>query len=221
MEGRKSNKGLVICLIILLLAFVCISILLGMGIVKSPFVKCDDCKDKTTVVTNDDKKADTKTVTSKTADERYKEYISNLASSIKENYVSDHEIDEASHESKDKYNRASLKGGEYNNGYVVAIKSNLDLVYNYMTTDDRVIAKDVVSFYVIHEGNGIYKTLYYITSDGKLHSVNLELHFFENEELKTKDLEYKNIVEVKQGSSTGGRAIFVDIDGNVTFGNIE
>ena len=43
-----------------MLVFAAVSILLGMGIVKSPFVKCEKCKDTTTVI-DDIKKTDTKT----------------------------------------------------------------------------------------------------------------------------------------------------------------
>lgn len=77
MEGRKSNKGLVICLIILLLAFICISVLLGMGIVKSPFVKCDDCKD--TVVTDNTKNDSNEKVVKET---RYYQYCSDTYQEI-------------------------------------------------------------------------------------------------------------------------------------------
>lgn len=59
MEEKKSNKGLVIVLVILLLAFASVAILLGTGVVKSPFVKCEKCKDTTTTVTNTEKKETT------------------------------------------------------------------------------------------------------------------------------------------------------------------
>ncbi|MBR3116702.1 MAG: hypothetical protein IKF36_02365 [Bacilli bacterium] len=218
-KPKKKTNILAIILGVILVAVTTFGVLLYTGVVKSPMVKEKDCTE-TTTKKDDTKKTDTKTDTTKSADERYKEYITNLAASIKENYISDHKIDEGGYETSDKYNSQRIFGGSDRVGYGVAIKSNLELVYSYQTTDERHIADNVVSFYPVYVGNGGYKTLYYITTDGVVHSANLELHLFDNQDLKITDLDYKNIIEVKSGTTYSAAVpIFVDIDGNVIFRN--
>ena len=218
---KKKGKGLVITLAIFMVVFATCAALLFTGVVKSPLVeekKCTETK-VDTKTTDDTKKTDTKTdtTTTKTADERYKEYITSLAASIKEKYVSDHEIHSESHESKDYYNAESYM--YTNSSYGVAIKSNLELVYTSNGIRDQHIADNVVSFYNIHEGNGLDYFIYFITTDGKLHRTELIDHIFNNTELTIEDLDYKNIIEVKQGSAVAAVPIFIDIDGNVIFRN--
>lgn len=232
MENNKKGNGLVILLIVLLLVFASVSVLFITGVIKSPFVKETtnvETSNKTTITTesettnsetvnNSSTNEQTTKVVTKSSDERYKEFITNLASSIKKNYINDHKQIEGSYETSDIYNSERMRGGANNNGYTVAVKNNLELIYSYQTTDERHIADNVVSFFDVYVGNGGYKTLYFITTDGVLHSVNLELHLFENEELKIADLDYKNIVEIKTGATTSASVpIFIDIDGNVIF----
>ena len=215
--NKKKKNILAIILGVILVAVTTFGVLLYTGIVKSPMVKEKDCTE-TSTKTDDTKKTDTKTTTTeKTADERYKEYVTGLAASIKEKYVSDHEIHSESHESKDYYNAESFM--YTNSSYGVAIKSNLELVYTSNGIRDQHIADNVVSFYNIHEGNGLDYFIYFITTDGKLHRTELIDHIFNNTELTIEDLDYKNIIEVKQGSAVAAVPIFIDIDGNVIFRN--
>ena len=217
-ENKRSCKGLVITLVIFMVAFATFAALLFTGVVKSPLVKWEKkTVEKTSTRTDDDTKKSS--TTEKTADERYKEYITNLAASIKKNYVSDHVIPEGGYESNDHYN--SERFGNASQGfYAVGVTSNLELVYSFNDKKDVKIADNVVSFYTIFVGNGGMKTLYYITTDGVIHSANLEMHLYNGDELKINDLEYKNIVEVKTGATYSASVpIFIDIDGNVIFRN--
>ena len=211
-KEKKNNNGLVAFLVILLLVFAAGSVLLFTGVVKSPMVKCEETKE---IIYEDDTKKDSSTV--QTSEERYKKYLDSLAASIKKNYVSSHETEENQYEkwTKDKYNRQTFS--VLDKWYSVAVTSNLELVYSYGEAKDQHIDDNVVSFFTIHTGNGVYKSLYYITTDGKLHVANLESFLYENEVLKKEELEFKNIIEVKQGTSTAAIPIYIDIDGNVIF----
>ena len=224
MEGKKSNTGLVIFLVILLIAVTAVCTLLATGVVKSPFVK-EDCKDKTTVVTNDDKKADNKTVTSKTADERYKEYIANLAKNVKEKSSFEANTIEGqfSGYTNDVYNNNYYNNGDETDYYNISITKDLELIINYgdSTFKEYKIADNVVTYSRIHTGNGGMTSLYYITTDGKVHSVNIEASIYGGKAVSIADLDKKNIIEIKQGSTSAGFPVFIDIDGNVTFGNVQ
>ena len=216
---KKSGKGLVICLTIFMLVFAACAALLFTGVIKSPMVKCEEkVVEKTSTKTADDTKKSS--TTEKTADERYKEYISGLAESIKKNYISDHKVDEGGYETSDQYN-SSRHGNTSNGIYTISVTSNLELVYSFLptssvSTEEKKLADNVVSYYDVYTGNGAMSTLYFITTDGVVHKANLEQNLYNGEELVITDLEYKNIIEVKAGSHWGGAMpIFVDIDGNV------
>ena len=219
MEGKKSNKGLVIVLVILMLAFAAVSILLGMGIVKSPFVK-DCCKDTTTVVEDNNKKTE-----SKSSDERYKEYIANLAKNVKEKSSFDANTIEGqfSGYTNDVYNNNYYNNGDETDYYNISITKDLELIINYgdSTFKEYKIADNVVTYSRIHTGNGGMSSLYFITTDGKVHSVNIEASIYGGKAVSIADLDKKNIIEIKQGSTSAGFPVFIDIEGNVTFGNAQ
>ena len=107
--------------------------------------------------------------------------------------------------------------------YTLEITSDLKLLYVIPSgsgLDYSKVADDVVSYFNIFEGNGGYHTLYFITTDGTLHSANVDEVLNEGKQLVVKDLEYKNIVEVKGGvdgneHTASHMPIFVDIDGNL------
>ncbi|MBQ3475207.1 MAG: hypothetical protein IJH20_03460 [Bacilli bacterium] len=213
--NKKSGKGLVITLVIFMLAFAACAALLFTGVVKSPMVKEKDCKETKcdTTTKNDTKKTDTKTST--TADERYKEYISNLAASIKEN--SKFEEDPMTQGLVGIFFESyknEVFGSEVKY-YSVELTKDLELVYSYGDTKRQKVADNVVSYYRIHVGNGDSYRFYYITTDGTIHSVNLEETIYLGKTLDVKDLEYKNIVEVRQGSTVAGFPVFVDIEGKI------
>ena len=64
-------------------------------------------------------------------------------------------------------------------------------------------------------------SLYFITTDGKVHSVNIEASIYGGKAVSIADLDKKNIIEIKQGSTSAGFPVFIDIEGNVTFGNAQ
>ena len=211
-EKKKGNTGLLVFLIILVMGLVVFSTLLFTGVMKSPLVKCET-KPSTTNIT-----------TEKTPDERYKEYIKNLADSIKKNYVGDYKSVVTNSAEEYKYNKSSDSYYfKSTNMYTLEITSDLKLLYVVPSgsgPDYSKVADDVVSYFNIYVGNGGYHTLYFITTDGTLHSANVDEVLNEGKQLVVKDLEYKNIVEVKGGiegnEHTGSHMpIFVDIEGNL------
>lgn len=211
----KSKKGLVIFLIIVMIVLFAVLTLFFAGILKSPFVK------ETSTVTNTSTTSETtkETSTTKTSNERYKDYISNLAKSIDEKYkeVKDYENPGLNNESV--YNKNDVTGL----GYIITINEKKELKIKYISGVDKVnpdyvdykIADNVVSYYRIHIGNGEYYSLFYITTEGKVYSASIENGI--ETAITTKEVEnVKNIVEVKEGSGlTAGFPIYVDIDGNI------
>ena len=220
MENNKKGNGLVIFLIILMIVFASLTILLGTGVLKSPFVKCEECKDTTTVVEDNNKKTEFMS-----SDERYKEYIANLAKNIKEKSSFDANTIEGqfSGYTNDVYNNNYYNNGDETDYYNISITKDLELIINYgdSTFKEYKIADNVVTYSRIHTGNGGMSSLYFITTDGKVHSVNIEASIYGGKAVSIADLDKKNIIEIKQGSTSAGFPVFIDIDGNVTFGNAQ
>ena len=111
----------------------------------------------------------------------------------------------------------------WDKGYTFTINKNFDLLMTI--EEDKLKDKytgykldsNVLSMYILSTGNGGFKTLYYITSDGIVKSLCIE--YLENEKPKIKEEKFKNIVNITQGnfdaSTTGGYVpIFIDIKGN-------
>ena len=214
-EVKKSNSGVLIFLIILVMGLTIVSVLLFTGIVKSPLVKYESKNN-----TNNSSTA----IKEKNADERYKDYINNLADSIKKNYVGDYKSVVNNTADEYKYNKSSDSYYfKSTNMYTLEITSDLKLLYVIPSgngLDYSKVADDVVSYFNIFVGNGGYHTLYFITTDGTLHSANVDEVLNEGKQLVVKNLEYKNIVEVKGGiagneHTASHMPIFVDIDGNL------
>ncbi|MBQ3475105.1 MAG: hypothetical protein IJH20_02945 [Bacilli bacterium] len=209
MENKKSGKGLVICLTIFMLVFAACAVLLFTGVIKSPMVKCEDkTTEKTSTKTDDDTKKSS--TTEKTVDERYKDYLNNLANEIKE---------------KSKFDDGTLEAdlpGIVNSTYdfeskmyTVSINKNLELTFTGNGYSNYKIADNVVLYNRIFYGNGGYSNIYYITTDGKIHMSNMEAVAFLGKEPNITDVDKKNIVNIIQGSSSAGFPIFIDIEGNV------
>lgn len=151
----------------------------------------------------------------KTADERYKEYVNNLAKSIEENYS------ESGDGKALKINEDYYTSGITNETYRIYVTGKKELYLNYINSEDpsKKLADNVVKYYNVYVGNGGYRMIYYITTEGKLYSIDVESIGTELKE--PKELDKKNIVEVREGLSTdengiGARTpIFIDIDGNL------
>ncbi len=163
-------------------------------------------------------KVNTKTkevIKEKTADERYKEYLSNLSKSIKKQYVDD--STEKNAYSASTKNTTRVEKEELSGAYTVEINNNLELIINSSSfnLDNYKISDNVLSYYIIHTGNGGFSSLYYITKDGKVYSANTEIAMYNGSTIQSKEVDVKNIVEIKEGASTAGFPLFVDIDGNI------
>ena len=114
-----------------------------------------------------------------------------------------------------------------NNGYVVYLNQSGSLFIRYsdeslnMKFGDYKIADNVLSFYLITEGQDSGKNLYFINSDGTVGSADIEYGVVNNGVVNIKsDLGYKNIVSIVQGGfglefSGVHSAIFIDINGNM------
>ena len=89
------------------------------------------------------------------------------------------------------------------------------------SSDSKFIANDVLSYYIIHYGNGGYKGLYFIYKDGSVGFANIEQAYMNNEDITIKSIDnVKNIVTIVQGSFSDGLSghrgpIYIDIDGNM------
>ena len=155
--------------------------------------------------TQDCKKIET--VKNKTADERYKEYLDNLVKSIKKTYVNSNKEDDYSTE------LSNITYVEKKDMDPYSISITKDLI---LTVGGEELSDKAVSYFNVHTGNGDYNTLYFITTEGKVYSANYESSRVELKEPEVKEITgLKNIIEVKDGSSTAGVPIFVDIDGNL------
>lgn len=89
--------------------------------------------------------------------------------------------------------------------------------YNKYKIDDNVL-----DFFVVEEGNGGYKYLYYITNDGSLYVINADGL---EDSIKPRKININNVIsviEVTDGYNDGGgerEALFVDIEGNIIKNN--
>lgn len=174
-----------------------------------PSEKCSTKKETKKIETNE-----------KTADERYKEYLDNLAKSIEKTYVNKHPNEEYSTSIS---NSTRVENQELGKSYSISINNKLELTTTAEITglNNGIIANNVVSYYIVHTGNGGFNSLYYITTEGKVYSANIEIALYNNTSLDIKEMDsVKNIVEVKNGNSTAGFPIYVDIDGNIFTPNV-
>ncbi len=172
-----------------------------------PSTKCDSNNTKTSTVTKDSKKADSKTT--ETADERYKAYLENLAKSIQKKYVDPH-AGEDNYLSAELNNYTVVEKVDFD-GYTISINNKLELIIGGKKLSDKA-----VSYYNIHTGNGPFSLVYFITTEGKVYSADYEIAHGETREPTVKEITgVKNIIEVKEGNSLAGVPIYVDIDGNM------
>lgn len=147
----------------------------------------------------------------------YRDYINNLENNIHEYFKKNPNIDGFS----------SFVYNSGNGGYRLKINKNLELIadnasgeYSSALSGEYKIADNVVSFFRIHTGNGLFHTIYYINKDGNLFSVNFEegLESRDMTGIKTEALKLDNVVNVVTGTypdDDAERALFVTIDGKV------
>lgn len=112
------------------------------------------------------------------------------------------------------------------NGYTVELSKSgeLKVIYHLddSSSDIRVIANNILSYYVIYYGNGGFRSLYFIYEDGTVGKASIESDFVNGNSIEVETIEnLNNIVTIQQGvfsdeMGTGGYGpIFVDIDGNL------
>ena len=87
--------------------------------------------------------------------------------------------------------------------------------------DTRVIASNVLNYFILNYGNGGFKGVYIVFEDGTTGFVGVEHSYLNGEEITvTKKENLKNIISIVQGSFSDGisgssGAIYIDIDGNI------
>jgi len=143
-----------------------------------------------------------------TSEERYSEYLEQLASEYTSKYT-DYT-----------YPKMVVYSEMIGFSYVVRITKD-----NVLFLNNEKVADNVLTMFVAINGNGGYKGLYYINKEGKLFVAAIEEHIYnKGSDLDITSLNYKNIVNVSSAiKSPDGMAgtyspIFIDIDGNTFIG---
>ncbi|MBQ2946570.1 MAG: hypothetical protein IJE04_01795 [Bacilli bacterium] len=131
------------------------------------------------------------------------------------------------------YSYQYIENGIIKDGYVVYLDSNgsLFVKYNNVELNNKYgnykIADNVLSFYAINVGQDVGNVLYFINADGSVGSADTEYGVvLDNQLLIRKDLGYKNIVSIVNGTFGDGLSnvhgpIFIDIDGNIFSDNLK
>jgi hypothetical protein len=140
--------------------------------------------------------------------DKYAEYLENLEASMNKSYTA--------------YTHPKIRVSNEMLSLTYIIKITND---NELMLDSKKVADDVVSMFVVPNGNGGFNSLYFINKEGKLSVAKHEEYLYNKETtLSIESLDYENIVNVTSGiQSTDGMAgtytpIFTDIDGNVFIG---
>ncbi len=140
----------------------------------------------------------------------YQAYLNNLENNIKNYNDTDN-------------NFIKIDNEIYGYSYTVEINKNKELILNYLSDNKKnkyknyKINDNVVSMFVVKNGNAGMNSLYYINTSGEIYETNIEE--IETKELTSKKLNYKNIIYVTEGfhSDDSGYSypIFVNIEGNI------
>ena len=183
-----------------------LSIGLGSFIICDKFLFKTDTNKDITVEDNNENNSDT-TIN---YDELYESYLNNLENNI-ENY---NDTDN---------NLIKINNEIYDYSYTVEINKNKELILNYLSDNRKdkynnyKISDNVVSMFVVKNGNAGMNSLYYINTNGEIYETNIE--DLDTKELASKKLNYKNIIYVTEGfhndDSGYSYPIFVNIEGNI------
>ena len=142
-------------------------------------------------------------------DEQFKEYALKMIEGR-----SKYKDWEGSEQSETVYPFAS---SDTSNFYTVSLLADGTLkIYFSSSKESKTVSTNVLSFYVIYEGNGGWKYIYAIKEDGTVTKVDANQNLIVQDNYNN----LKNIIQVLPGTyndySGVGHAIFVDINGNIT-----
>ncbi len=154
----------------------------------------------------------------KTADERYKDYLNNLAKNIEKKYSEPIDFDNPGLIDQSTYSQVFE-----NVSYTITLNEKKELNISYgeseiinPTYKEYKIADNVLAYFRVHVSNGGMYNIFYITGEGKVFSVNVEGLPTEKPQEPKEITDVKNIVLVKEGTTvSAGLPIYVDIDGNI------
>ena len=143
----------------------------------------------------------------------YARYLTNLEDEIRKNYNDSNK------------NQIRSNSVVLNTYYTVTITKDLELMFN---TDDKKfdnvkLSDNVVNMFLIDYGNGGFKYLYFIKTDGTLNKICID-NIRAQSPINIEKTELNNIVNVTQGiinDEVSGdlTPIFIDIDGNMVIDN--
>ena len=136
----------------------------------------------------------------------YTKYLTNLEQNIKTKY--------------DDYNNNVINDSSeiLNTTYSINITKKLDLMFKSNDADKK-LDTNVLNMFLIEEGNGGFKYLYFIKKDGSLNKICIDC-YKETNEFKIEKINKDNIVNVTQGlfdNEVSGYTgpIFIDLNGNI------
>lgn len=139
-------------------------------------------------------------------EEKYKLYVNNYKKSMN-NLNSNNE----------QYRNIKMINSEVVGSYTLMVNTNNELILNQGGKyEDYVMAKDVVNFFIVDEGNGGFNYVYYTTLDGSLYTFCVEMGEQDIEKLNFKYIVnvIDNNIEYSIGDD-GCIPLFIDILGNV------
>lgn len=209
MKKEKTNSGLIVLVLILAIVIICLGAFIFLDKTKNN-TNTDETQEKnTTKIQTTSKK---EIINNMSVDEQYKAYLNNLKRNVQKELEKDSEIS------------LSTDSMYIDGGFSFRINKDLDLYMSlsdskYKTKyKDYKIDSNVLTMSVIYTGNGGFKSLYYITLDGKVKNVCLDC--IQSEELTIKEEKHKNIIDIVQGNynvstSTASKPIFIDINGSI------
>ena len=139
-------------------------------------------------------------------EEKYKLYVNNYKKSMNN-----------LNRNNEQYRNIKMINSEVVGSYTLMVNTNNELILNQGGKyEDYVMAKDVINFFVVGEGNGGFNYVYYTTLDGSLYRFCVEM-----EEQDIEKLNFKYIVNVIDNNieysigDAGCTPLFIDILGNV------
>ena len=203
MENNKKSKALTIILVLIIIG-------LSGYLVYDKFITTDE-----TTTTKETKEETKKTTANETKfksenkiEDLYKSYLDNLKKDITTKYND---------------NNYNVINGKYYNDtlYTFSITKDLDLVFTSYDSkfNQYKVSDNVLNMFIVETGNGGFKTLYFIKSDGSLNSLAID-SIADTGKIDVKKENKEYIVNVTTGGfdlneSGAYGPIFIDVKGNV------